>query len=478
MEPNWFATVALLGWPIVAVLLYRTRPIGEATVWTILGGYLLLPAALEIKFAMIPPIDKTTIPSAAALIACLSMSRGGLTAWKRFGAIEMMVLIYAGGPVITSLLNGDDIVGPGIVLPGVGLYDGLSAAEYQLLQIVPLILGRQFLRSPRDNEMVLRALVVACLLYSLPMLVEVRLSPQLHTWVYGYFPHSFIQQIRAGGFRPVVFVGHGLLVAFLAMLGVLASAALWRSRSRIFGLPPVGVTMYLSAVLILCKSAGVMVYSATLLPLVRFASARVQLWAAAVLTIAALLYPNLRAADVVPAETMLSIAASLSDDRAESLAFRFSNEKLLLDHAAERFWFGWGRFGRNRVYDFENGRDESVADGLWIITMGQFGYVGFLALFGLWGLIVFRAVWAAARISDPTAKAHLATLAVLLAVYVVDELPNASTGPLMWLIAGALLGRAEDALRVRIKARQIKSPPAPIQFAAAGYGNTPSKAAL
>ena len=479
MEPNWFATVALLAWPLVALLLYRTRPIGEATIWTILGGYLLLPAGWGIKFPMIPPIDKTTIPSVSALIICLWMRRNALAAWKHFGVIEVAALVYVCSPVVTALLNGDDVRGAGAALPGVGLYDGLSTVEFQLLQIIPLLLARQFLRDPRDTATLLRTFVIAGLVYSLPMLLEVRLSPQLHNWVYGYFPHSFLQQIRAGGFRPVVFLGHGLLVAFLTMISVLAAAALWRSRTRVAPLlPPVAVTIYLSAVLIFCKSLGAVVYAIVLLPLVRFASAKLQLRVAAVLTIVALLYPSLRAADLVPAESLLSLAASVSEDRAESLGTRFYNEKLLLDHASERFWFGWGRFGRNRVIDLETGKEESITDGLWILAMGQFGYVGFLAQFGLWALIVFRAVGAARRIADPISRNRLATLALIFAVYIIDQLPNAPISPLMWLIAGALLGRAEDAHRVRRPARQPGSPPAPDPLAVPGHGSAPSKAAF
>jgi len=450
MEPNWFATAAFFGWPLVALLLYRIRPIGEATVWTILGGYILLPAGWAIKFPMIPPIDKASMPCASALIICLLMRRNALAAWKHFGLIEVVTLIYVCSPVITALLNGDDIRGGGTVLPGVGLYDGLSTVEYQLLQIIPLLLARQFLRSPRDTEMLLRIFVITGLLYSLPMLLEVRLSPQLHNWIYGYFPHSFAQQIRQGGFRPVVFLGHGLLVAFLAMISVLASAALWRSRTRVARLlPPISVTIYLSAVLVLCKTLGAVIYTVALLPLVRFASARLQLRVAAMLTIAALLYPSLRATDLVPTESLLSLAASFNEERAESLATRFYNEKQLLDRASERFWFGWGRYGRNRIIDLETGKDESITDGLWILTMGQFGYVGFLAQFGLWTLIVFRAVGAARRIGDPISKNRLAALTVIFSVYVIDQLPNAPMSPLMWLIAGAVLGRADDAYRVR-----------------------------
>lgn len=62
-----------------------------------------------------------------------------------------------------------------------------------------------------------RFLVIAGLIYTVPMLYEIRMSPQLHTIFYGYFPHSFGQQARGGGFRPVVFMGHGLLVGFLRL---------------------------------------------------------------------------------------------------------------------------------------------------------------------------------------------------------------------------------------------------------------------
>ena len=123
----------------------------------------------------------------------------------------------------------------------------------------------------------LRVLVVAGLFYSLPMLFEVRMSPQLHTWIYGYFPHSFLQQMRDGGFRPVVFIGHGLGVAFFAMTTVVAAAALWRTRARVFRLPAGAITAYLGVVLLLCKSLGSLVYAAVAVPLVRFASPRMQL---------------------------------------------------------------------------------------------------------------------------------------------------------------------------------------------------------
>jgi O-antigen ligase len=201
------------------------------------------------------------------------------------------------------------------------------------------------------------------------------MSPQLHTWVYGYFPHSFLQQIREGGYRPVVFLGHGLLVAFFTMTTAVAAAALWRTQTRIQRLSAGAVTAYLSGMLVLCKTAGALVYGTFLIPLARFAGPRTQLRIALLLVSLALLYPTLRAENLVPTETMLSLAASVSAERAQSLQTRFEQEKQLLDHTSERPLLGWGRWGRNRIADPETGDDVSITDGLWILTMGEFGYV-------------------------------------------------------------------------------------------------------
>ena len=73
---NWFATLALLAWPFVALWLYQTRPVNQATLWTILGGYLLLPVGASIKLAEgIPQLDKISIPALAALAGCFFFAR-------------------------------------------------------------------------------------------------------------------------------------------------------------------------------------------------------------------------------------------------------------------------------------------------------------------------------------------------------------------------------------------------------------------
>ena len=234
IHPNWIAYFALLIWPLVALYFYSRLPIGRATLWTILGAYLLLPVGAEIKIQGIPAFNKESIPNLAALICC-AFCAGRLPKFFRgFGIAEVLLLALLVGPFITSMLNTDPIRIEATFLPGIGNYEALSAAVAQFIFIVPFFLGRQFLRGSEDNIDILRVMVIAGLAYSLPMLFEVRMSPQLHTWIYGYFPGGgFAQGIRDGGFRPVVFLGNGLLVAFFAMTTTVAAAALWRTQTRI-----------------------------------------------------------------------------------------------------------------------------------------------------------------------------------------------------------------------------------------------------
>jgi hypothetical protein len=441
--PNWFAFVALLSWPLVALCLYYARPVNQATLWTILGAQLLLPAGAAIKFEGIPQFDKISIPNLAALVGCLLVMRRPLRLWSGFGFAGILILMYVIGPFVTAELNGDPVVLANQILPAESHYDAFSAVVRQLLFLLPFFLGRQLLRSSTDHQEIVRVLVFAGLLYSLPMLFEVRMSPQLHYWFYGYYPSDFVQAMRGGGFRPMAFMGHGLMAAFFVMTTAVAAAAFWRTQTRVVWLPPVGITAYLSALLVLCKSLGALVYGAALVPLVRWAKPRLQLRIALVLVTIGLLYPMLRAADLVPTKSFVDAARLISAERASSLEFRFNNEEHLLARASERFLFGWGRWGRSRIYD-DYGKDVSPTDGRWVITIGQFGLFGFLAEFGLLALPVFRAVSALRFTASLPDRVYLAALALIVSVNVIDLLPNAFLSPWSWLLAGALLGRAES----------------------------------
>jgi len=455
MTQNWLATFALWSWPLVAIWFYKTLPLNRAMTWTILGGMLLLPVGAVIKLSPgIPQLDKDSIPNLAALLGCV-IARRRPRFLSRIGFAEVLLLMSLVYPIITSALNGDTIyAGVNTILPGIGFYDGVSAVEYQFIYLLPFFLGRQFLRNAADSTEILRILAIAGLLYSIPMLIEIRLSPQLHYWVYGYVPSAFDQEVRDGGYRPMVFMGHGLIVAFFTMTSVVAAAALWRARIRVAAAPPITVAAYLSVLLVLSKGVAALLYGLVLVPLVCLAKPRVQVRVAVVFATIALAYPLARMSDLVPTSLMLESSASYDQDRAQSLEFRFVQEEQLLQRASQRFMFGWGRFGRNLVYD-EWGKDISVTDGFWIITIGEYGLFGFLAVFGLLAFPIVSAAAALRFTQSARDGAFLAALALVLGINMINQLPNASINPWTWLLSGALLGRAE-ALRATIRRPAIR----------------------
>lgn len=451
MAQNWVATVALLLWPVVAVWLYHTRPVGRATMWTILGGQLLLPVGAFIKLAPgIPQLDKIAIPNLVALIGCILCVRRPLRFWNGFRLPEVFLLMLLIGPFITSQFNGDVVKSGSVFLASVGNYDALSSVVAEFLFIIPFFLGRQILNRAADNAAIFEILVIAGLAYSLPMLFEIRMSPQLHHWLYGYDPSSFLQEIRDGGFRPVVFLGHGLAVAFFTMTTVVAAATLWRLQARVIRLPSGPITAYLGVMLVLCKSMGALLYGLVWVPLVRWSTPRLQMRIALCLVTVAFIYPLLRTADLVPTMTILDAAGTLSAERAYSLKVRFDQEGQLLERALQRPIFGWGRFGRARIYD-DYGNDISLTDGRWIITLGQSGLFGFIAEFGLLILPVFAASSAIRFATSPPDKILLAALTLILAINIFDLIPNSWLVPWTWLLAGSLLGRAE-ALKIAARA--------------------------
>ena len=167
------------------------------------------------------------------------------------------MLLFVISPVLTVLTNPDPIYFTLTAIPGLRIHDSIAAVATQAIAILPFFLARRFLATEAAQREILVALVVAGLVYSVPMLIEVRLSPQINTWVYGFFQHDFIQMMRYGGFRPIVFLPHGLWAAFFALMALVAAVGLWR-----FGPPQrrasyMAAAGYLGVVLLLCKSAAV-----------------------------------------------------------------------------------------------------------------------------------------------------------------------------------------------------------------------------
>lgn len=446
--PNLIAYAALIVWPFIALAFFARLSPAKALIWTLLGGYLLLPVRVSFDFPGVPALDKTSIANLSAMVGAVTFV--GLRAvkppreWWVLGPMAAFII----APMFTVLANNDALVFGDIVLPALKPYDALSQAAYSAIDILPFILGYNLLRGKGAAAECLRAFAMAAILYSLLMLIEIRLSPQLHAWIYGFFPHSFGQQVRWGGFRPVVFLGHGLLVAIFTTLALVATVYLAKARARLFRIPASAWAVYLFVLLILCRSAGALVLGLFALAMLFLLSWKNMRIVCAVLALSTLTYPVLRGADLVPVDQILSAAAVIDEDRAASFGTRVRNEDSLLARAQERPLFGWGGYGRNRLFDESTGRNLSITDGTWIITIGVNGWIGYLATFGL---LCFPLIAGAFR--ESAATPARVVLSVILAINLLDLIPNASLSSLTWLIAGSLV---PVALTVPIKRKGTK----------------------
>jgi hypothetical protein len=443
-DPNPIAYLMLLVWPVVAWQFYRRMDPARALIWTILGGYLLLPPIAAIDVPVIPAFDKTSIPNLVALAACLFLLRDGLPGWPRSRLALVLLGLFVLAPFATVLTNPDPIpieLAPDI--PGMRIYDSIAVVANQAIYLLPFFLARRYLATEEAMRALLGALVVAGLIYSIPMHVEARLSPQLNVWIYGFFQHDFSQMIRFGGFRPIVFLPHGLWVAFFALMCLAAAFVFLREGPAEARPKQALVVMWLALALMICKSFGPLAYAMILAPLLLAAPRRVQVVVAAALAVIVVAYPLLRGAHLVPVGAIADFAATLSVERAHSLRFRLENEEILLAHAAERPWFGWGGYARNLIHDPVTGRTLTIADGAWVIQIGIYGWLGYIAEFGLLALPLLKLGREALRRGAEPPSPWVAAVALILAFNMVDMLPNATIIPFTWVLAGALLGHAE-----------------------------------
>lgn len=439
--------VAIFAYPLVALILFRALAPRPALIWTILLGYLFLPSGINFDLPVLPAIDKATMPALAAIALMLAASPQAIAAggpvqpgwWPQNRTVKLLLLIAVGGAFLTVLTNGDRLVFGPKVIPALRLYDGFSDVLGVILKLLPFLLARRYLATEADHRLLLRSLAIAGAIYSLPIIFELVMSPQLNRIVYGYFPHSWLQHIRNGGYRPLVFLQHGLWLGIFMSGTVLAAVAVSRvdgpDRRKLW----LGLGAWLLLILINCKTLGATAITIVLLPAMLFLRPRTQILLAALVASAVLLYPMLRGAGLVPTDQAISLAEQVSPERAASLRFRVKNEDALLEKANQRVLFGWGGWGRSRLYD-EDGHDVSTTDGLWVIVIGLGGWTGYVGLVGLLCLPVILLAFGRQR-----ATLTLATtgLCLVLAGNLIDMIPNAGLTPVTWLVVGALCGRLE-----------------------------------
>jgi hypothetical protein len=434
----------ILLWPLVTFVLFRKLPADRALIWSMIGAYLVLPPApAGFDYPLVPPLTKDTLPPLVAFAAILALTEPKRPYLPESPIGRVLLAIFLLSPFPTVLTNTESLSFGRTFIQGLQFKDAVSLMVQQFLLILPFLMARQLLVSAESQRALLVALVAAASVYTLPVLFELRMSPQLNTWIYGWFQHDFSQMVRGGGYRPIVFLYHALWLAFFMMMAAVSAAVLLKTEKRraLRALWLVAM-IWLALIVVLTKGYASILYALVLLPLVLFLGTRLQIAAAACIALFAVSYPMLKGVDMIPTETVLAAAERVDPARARSLEFRFDNEELLQERLDQKPLFGWGSWGRNHVHN-EEGRMITIADGRWIITMGVYGWVGFLAEFWLITLPIFM-IWRESLRKDDPVPPYAGPLALLLAVNLFDMIPNATLTPLTWLVAGALWGLVEE----------------------------------
>ncbi|WP_051261364.1 hypothetical protein [Desulfovibrio inopinatus] len=429
---SFLVPIAMFGWiPFVLYLFARFKG-QRAVIAAFILAWLFLPVA-SYGLSGLPDYTKMFATCIGVLLAAATYESHRFSGLRpRFADVPMIIFCIC--PFISSMANG------------LGAYDGASEILRQTVAWgLPYFIGRVFLGGPKAMEELALGIFVGGLLYVPFCLYEARFSPQLHRMVYGFFAHDdFSQTIRYGGYRPMVFMEHGLMVGMWMTSASLCGVWLFLSGvlQRYFQGKSAGLLGLQLVTMIMVKSTGAIglfLIGTVALSFARFAKSGIVVLLLCSIPIA---YFVARASAGWDGNNLIDTLASYNEDRAGSLRFRFDNEDMLIEKARIRQWLGWGGWGRSRIYNDE-GEDITVTDGLWIIIYGKYGLLGLYAMTASLLLPVFLTLrrFPAKSWGTPRA-APSAVIAVLLTLYMVDNLLNAMINPMFILMAGALTSTA------------------------------------
>ncbi len=432
-ESTLLVPIMLFGWIPLTVLSFLVLKPHRAVLFSVIGGWLFLPMA-SYNLPGLPEYSKSTAITLGLILGgCLSDQRQAASfEWKLY---DLPMILWCLCPIATSMAND------------LGLYDGLSGSINHILKWgIPYLAGRIYFNSISTLHDLCLGIIIGGLLYVPLCLYEIRMSPQLSNIFYGFFPHSFAQHIRYGGYRPIVFMQHGLMVALWMAVSAIIAFWLWRSSDvkHLKGIPVSFIVVAFAVTTVLCKSANAWTvltlgFSSYMLYRI-FNTSRPFIFFLLLVP----LYIILRSSGHLSAQDITSMASLFFDEeRIFSLAGRLGQEDIISGEVFKRPFLGWGGYLRGIPIDIYTGETlVSVRDSLWLISFNKYGFIG---LFSLYTSLLFGP-WLILNNSKCLSKYnsnYFLSLAVALSLIVIffsiDSLFNGMISPLYITISGALI---------------------------------------
>src|SRR4051794_12685351 len=164
--------VALLGWIPLCLALFVALPARHAAIAGAIGAWLLLPP-VSIPIAALPDYDKSMAAVVGIILATLIFQPHRLIGF-RARWFDLPILVWCLCPIASSLSND------------LGLYDGLSTSLINFVRWgLPYLVGRLYFGDQEGLRSWTIGIVIGGLLYVLPCLYEIKMSPVLQAQVYG-----------------------------------------------------------------------------------------------------------------------------------------------------------------------------------------------------------------------------------------------------------------------------------------------------
>jgi O-antigen ligase len=427
-DPNFMAYLVMGLFPIMALIFDAYLPRHKAVAASLMAGFLFLPTAqIDIGGALY--WNRTTAP-VFVVFAGILMRDGALLRTFRFRWFDLPMLGWCLAPLFAAVLNG------------LGLYEGASLGFYQLIGWGgPYFIGRLHFRSKEQLVDLAKILFIGGMIYTPLCALEIRLSPMLHSMLYGFHQHSFAQTVRGSLFRPTVFLSHGLTVgmwmAMTTYLGwVLSSTKL---GSNYFGLPSKFWLLCVAIVFIACQSMGATFLAIAIWMLTVIARRTQGKTLLLLFALIPITWAVTRTTGILETSTLSDASSMIDEERARSLTFRLDAEDKLIRYAKEQPIFGWSNRAFN-VVNNDRGREISVvADGLWIISFSAYGLIGLASMLLMYLvpiLIVLKHAPPKLWIKEPM-MLLTGSFAMVIGAVAIDSVTNAQLDPMFLLIMGA-----------------------------------------
>jgi hypothetical protein len=428
MRGNILVPITLFGFIPFCFLLFSLLPPRKAVIYNFLIAWLFLPMS-DLPIHGFTDYNKMSAACFGVIIGIFIFDFDAILAFRP-SIWDIPMFVWCTCPFLSSM--GNDL----------GPYDGLSNIAYQVTDWgLPYFIGRLYFTDLKGLRELAHGIILGGLLYVPLVWYEIRMSPQLHKMVYGYTQYEFSQSKRYGGWRPMVFMQHGLAVSMWMTTAAMTAFWLWWSKTidRVMGIKIGWAALVLLVTAAAMHSVGAIALMG--LGLVVLWLTRVTRWSIWIilLTLAPPTWIFVRTTDIWTGDDLVAFLKEHDPRSADSLRIRLKSERVLSTRALESPVYGWTGW---KLYD-NNELDKGVPDQMWIIAFGKYGLIGLISMTVSLLIPVLLLAW---RIPVPywshPGAAPAAALGVLLTLHMSDMCFNAMVNPIFILCAGGLTGMA------------------------------------